>query len=90
MRERGHAMAAVSTAMAGLCDALGDRPDLVVPDLGAARPGRTRTAADTAAVSSVPVIVAAQAGGGRLELRSGAQGGAQVLLRLGPPPLRQA
>jgi two-component system, OmpR family, KDP operon response regulator KdpE len=34
LRERGHAVAAAHTAMGGLQPALGERPDLVVLDLG--------------------------------------------------------
>lgn len=58
LRERGHAVAAASTAMAGLRDALEDRPDLVVLDLGLPDLDGRELLRMLRAVSSVPVIVA--------------------------------
>ncbi|GAB4106452.1 response regulator transcription factor [Micromonospora taraxaci] len=58
LRERGHAVAATSTAMAGLRDALEDRPDLVVLDLGLPDLDGRELLRMLRAVSSVPVIVA--------------------------------
>ncbi|TDC32552.1 response regulator transcription factor [Micromonospora sp. 15K316] len=58
LRERGHAVAAASTAMTGLRDALEDRPDLVVLDLGLPDLDGRELLRMLRAVSSVPVIVA--------------------------------
>ncbi|MEH0927436.1 response regulator transcription factor [Micromonospora sp. CPCC 205558] len=58
LRERGHAVGAASTAMAGLRDALEDRPDLVVLDLGLPDLDGRELLRMLRAVSSVPVIVA--------------------------------
>ncbi|MEV5765425.1 response regulator transcription factor [Micromonospora sp. NPDC052213] len=58
LRERGHAVAAASTAMAGLRDALDDRPDLVVLDLGLPDLDGRELLRMLRAVSVVPVIVA--------------------------------
>ncbi|MDZ5441465.1 response regulator transcription factor [Micromonospora sp. 4G57] len=58
LRERGHAVAAASTAMTGLRDALDDRPDLVVLDLGLPDLDGRELLRMLRAVSSVPVIVA--------------------------------
>lgn len=58
LRERGHAVAAASTAMEGLRDALDDRPDLVVLDLGLPDLDGRELLRMLRAVSSVPVIVA--------------------------------
>ncbi|MEV6365726.1 response regulator transcription factor [Micromonospora sp. WP24] len=58
LRERGHAVAAASTAMAGLRDALEERPDLVVLDLGLPDLDGRELLRMLRAVSSVPVIVA--------------------------------
>ncbi|MCW3815512.1 response regulator transcription factor [Micromonospora sp. DR5-3] len=58
LRERGHAVAAASTAMTGLRDALDDRPDLVVLDLGLPDLDGRELVRMLRAVSSVPVIVA--------------------------------
>ncbi len=58
LRERGHAVAATSTAMTGLRDALDDRPDLVVLDLGLPDLDGRELLRMLRAVSAVPVIVA--------------------------------
>ncbi|WFE44712.1 response regulator transcription factor [Verrucosispora sp. WMMD1129] len=58
LRERGHAVAAASTAMTGLRDALDDRPDLVVLDLGLPDLDGRELLRMLRAVSVVPVIVA--------------------------------
>ncbi|MFG2166894.1 response regulator transcription factor [Micromonospora chersina] len=58
LRERGHAVAAASTALDGLRDALEDRPDLVVLDLGLPDLDGGELLRMLRAVSSVPVIVA--------------------------------
>ncbi|MGR6317609.1 response regulator transcription factor [Micromonospora soli] len=58
LRERGHAVAAASTAMSGLRDALEDRPDLVVLDLGLPDLDGAELLRMLRAVSAVPVIVA--------------------------------
>ena len=58
LRERGHAVAAASTAMTGLRDALDDRPDLVVLDLGLPDLDGREALRMLRAVSTVPVIVA--------------------------------
>ncbi|MFC0028614.1 response regulator transcription factor [Micromonospora chaiyaphumensis] len=58
LRERGHAVAAASTALDGLRDALDDRPDLVVLDLGLPDLDGGELLRMLRAVSTVPVIVA--------------------------------
>ncbi|MEU9738551.1 response regulator transcription factor [Micromonospora chersina] len=58
LREHGHAVAAASTALDGLRDALDDRPDLVVLDLGLPDLDGGELLRMLRAVSSVPVIVA--------------------------------
>ncbi|MFD2764376.1 response regulator transcription factor [Micromonospora eburnea] len=58
LRERGHAVAAASTAMTGLRDALDDRPDLVVLDLGLPDLDGREVLRMLRAVSSVPIVVA--------------------------------
>ncbi|RKN47749.1 response regulator transcription factor [Micromonospora endolithica] len=58
LRERGHAVAAASTAMTGLRDALDDRPDLVVLDLGLPDLDGRELLRMLRAVSAVPIIVA--------------------------------
>ncbi|WP_428961680.1 response regulator transcription factor [Micromonospora fluostatini] len=58
LRERGHAVAATSTAMDGLRAALDDRPDLVVLDLGLPDLDGRELLRMLRAVSAVPVIVA--------------------------------
>jgi len=58
LRERGHAVAAASTAMTGLRDTLDDRPDLVVLDLGLPDLDGRELLRMLRAVSSVPLIVA--------------------------------
>jgi DNA-binding response OmpR family regulator len=58
LRERGHAVAAVGTAMDGVQAALADRPDLVVLDLGLPDLDGRETLRMLRAVSQVPVIVA--------------------------------
>ncbi|MGY0002964.1 response regulator transcription factor [Micromonospora sp. I033] len=58
LRERGHAVAAASTALDGLRDALDDRPDLVVLDLGLPDLDGGELLRMLRAVSEVPVIVA--------------------------------
>ncbi|GAB3810995.1 response regulator transcription factor [Micromonospora zhanjiangensis] len=58
LRERGHAVAAASTAMAGLQAVLDDRPDLVVLDLGLPDRDGLELLRMVRAVSHVPVIVA--------------------------------
>lgn len=58
LRERGHAVAAASTAMDGLRDALDDRPDLVVLDLGLPDLDGRELLRMLRAVSAVPIIVA--------------------------------
>ncbi|MFG1883225.1 ATP-binding protein [Micromonospora sp. NPDC049102] len=67
---------------------------LAVADEGPGMPaGAVRRGASAVGSTGLGLDIArraAQAGGGRLELRSGPRGGAQVLLRLGPPPQRQA
>ncbi|MFG3555907.1 sensor histidine kinase [Micromonospora sp. NPDC047557] len=68
---------------------------LTVADEGPGMPsGAVRRGASPAGSTGLGLDIArraAQAGGGRLELRSVPQGGAQVLLRLGPPtPRREA
>ncbi|MET7965517.1 response regulator transcription factor [Micromonospora sp. NPDC005305] len=58
LRERGHAVAAASTALDGLREALDDQPDLVVLDLGLPDLDGGELLRMLRAVSSVPVIVA--------------------------------
>ncbi|GAA0803787.1 response regulator transcription factor [Spirilliplanes yamanashiensis] len=58
LRERGHAVAAEGTAMAGLQTALAERPDLVVLDLGLPDLDGLELLRMLRAVSAVPVIVA--------------------------------
>jgi DNA-binding response OmpR family regulator len=56
--ERGHAVASASTGMAGLNQAVADRPELVVLDLGLPDVDGTKVLSMLRAVSTVPVIVA--------------------------------
>ncbi|WP_435209156.1 ATP-binding protein [Micromonospora sp. bgisy143] len=67
---------------------------LTVADEGPGMPpGAVQRGASAAGSTGLGLDIArraAQAGGGRLELRSGPKGGAQVVLRLGPPPQREA
>jgi DNA-binding response OmpR family regulator len=58
LRERGHAVAATSTALAGLESALAERPDLVVLDLGLPDVDGLEILRMLRAVSRVPVIIA--------------------------------
>ena len=58
LRERGHAVAASHTAMDGLQTALGERPELVVLDLGLPDLDGLELLRMLRAVSQVPVIVA--------------------------------
>ncbi|MEU4570286.1 response regulator transcription factor [Micromonospora sp. NPDC023956] len=58
LRDRGHAVAAASTALDGLRDALDNRPDLVVLDLGLPDLDGRELLRMLRAVSPVPVIVA--------------------------------
>ncbi|MDQ7904560.1 response regulator transcription factor [Phytohabitans sp. ZYX-F-186] len=58
LRERGHAVAAAHTAMAGLQTALQDRPDLVVLDLGLPDLDGLELLRMLRGVSTVPVIIA--------------------------------
>jgi DNA-binding response OmpR family regulator len=58
LRDRGHAVAAATTAMDGLRAALDDQPDLVVLDLGLPDVDGTELLRMLRAVSRVPVIVA--------------------------------
>ncbi|SNT61325.1 DNA-binding response regulator, OmpR family, contains REC and winged-helix (wHTH) domain [Asanoa hainanensis] len=58
LRDRGHAVAAATTAMDGLRAALDDRPDLVVLDLGLPDVDGAELLRMLRAVSRVPVIVA--------------------------------
>ena len=58
LRERGHAVGAEGTAMAGLQTALAERPDLVVLDLGLPDLDGLELLRMLRAVSPVPVIVA--------------------------------
>ncbi|MET0424237.1 MAG: response regulator transcription factor [Actinoplanes sp.] len=58
LRERGHAVAAVGTALDGVQAALADRPDLVVLDLGLPDLDGREMLRMLRAVSQVPVIVA--------------------------------
>jgi DNA-binding response OmpR family regulator len=58
LRERGHVVTSVGTALAGLQRAVEDRPDLVVLDLGLPDLDGTELLRMLRAVSRVPVIVA--------------------------------
>ncbi|MEV4352023.1 response regulator transcription factor [Actinoplanes sp. NPDC049596] len=58
LRERGHAVAASPTAMAGLQAALADKPDLIVLDLGLPDLDGRELLRMLRAISPVPVIVA--------------------------------
>jgi DNA-binding response OmpR family regulator len=58
LRERGHAVTSAGTAMAGLRQAVEDRPDLVLLDLGLPDLDGGEMLRMLRAVSSVPVIVA--------------------------------
>jgi two-component system, OmpR family, KDP operon response regulator KdpE len=58
LKERGHAVASVGTAMEGVQAALTDRPDLVVLDLGLPDLDGREVLRMLRAVSPVPVIVA--------------------------------
>ena len=58
LRERGHAVSSAGTAMTGLRQAVDERPDLVVLDLGLPDLDGAELLRMLRAVSSVPVIVA--------------------------------
>ncbi|GLW08562.1 DNA-binding response regulator [Microtetraspora sp. NBRC 13810] len=58
LRERGHAVASAPTALDGLRQAVEDRPDLIVLDLGLPDLDGTEMLRMLRAVSGVPVIVA--------------------------------
>jgi two-component system, OmpR family, KDP operon response regulator KdpE len=58
LRERGHVVASVGTALGGLRQAVEDHPDLVVLDLGLPDLDGTELLRMLRAVSRVPVIVA--------------------------------
>ncbi|MGK5112166.1 MULTISPECIES: response regulator transcription factor [unclassified Geodermatophilus] len=58
LRERGHAVSSAGTALAGLQQAVEDRPDLVVLDLGLPDLDGSEMLRMLRAVSAVPVIVA--------------------------------
>jgi two-component system, OmpR family, KDP operon response regulator KdpE len=58
LRERGHAVAAAASALAGLETALAERPDLVVLDLGLPDVDGLAALRMLRAVSRVPVIIA--------------------------------
>jgi DNA-binding response OmpR family regulator len=58
LRERGHAVGSAGTALAGLRQAVEDRPDLVVLDLGLPDLDGRELLRMLRAVSAVPVIVA--------------------------------
>jgi DNA-binding response OmpR family regulator len=58
LRERGHAVSSAGTALAGLRQAVEDRPDLVVLDLGLPDLDGRELLRMLRAVSTVPVIVA--------------------------------
>ncbi|MCW2878854.1 MAG: response regulator receiver protein [Sphaerisporangium sp.] len=58
LRDRGHAVSSAPTALDGLRQALADRPDLVVLDLGLPDLDGTEMLRMLRAVSRVPVIVA--------------------------------
>jgi two-component system, OmpR family, KDP operon response regulator KdpE len=58
LRERGHAVASAGTALGGLQQAVDDRPDLVVLDLGLPDLDGRELLRMLRAVSAVPVVVA--------------------------------
>ena len=58
LRDRGHAVTSAGTALAGLQQAVEDRPDLVVLDLGLPDLDGRELLRMLRAVSSVPVVVA--------------------------------
>jgi two-component system KDP operon response regulator KdpE len=58
LRERGHAVSSAATAMAGLRQAVEERPDLVVLDLGLPDLDGRELLRMLRAVSAVPVIIA--------------------------------
>jgi two-component system KDP operon response regulator KdpE len=58
LRERGHAVTSAGTALAGLQQAVEDRPDLVVLDLGLPDLDGRELLRMLRAVSTVPVVVA--------------------------------
>ena len=58
LRERGHAVSSAATALAGLRQAVDERPDLVVLDLGLPDLDGRELLRMLRAVSAVPVIVA--------------------------------
>ena len=58
LRERGHAVSSAGTALAGLQQAVEERPDLVVLDLGLPDLDGRELLRMLRAVSSVPVVVA--------------------------------
>jgi DNA-binding response OmpR family regulator len=58
LRDRGHAVSSVGTALAGLQQAVAERPDLVVLDLGLPDLDGGELLRMLRAVSAVPVIVA--------------------------------
>jgi DNA-binding response OmpR family regulator len=58
LRDRGHAVTSAGTALAGLHQAVEDRPDLVVLDLGLPDLDGRELLRMLRAVSSVPVVVA--------------------------------
>jgi DNA-binding response OmpR family regulator len=58
LRERGHAVTSAGTALAGLHQAVEDRPDLVVLDLGLPDLDGRELLRMLRAVSAVPVVVA--------------------------------
>ncbi|RBY82091.1 DNA-binding response regulator [Geodermatophilus sp. TF02-6] len=58
LRERGHAVSSAATALSGLRQAVDERPDLVVLDLGLPDLDGSQLLRMLRAVSSVPVIVA--------------------------------
>jgi DNA-binding response OmpR family regulator len=58
LTERGHAVSSATTAMAGLEQAVGDRPDIVVLDLGLPDLDGTTMLKMLRGVSTVPVVVA--------------------------------
>ena len=58
LRERGHAVSSAGTAMTGLRQAVDERPDLVVLDLGLPDLDGSELLRMLRAVSAVPVIVA--------------------------------
>ena len=58
LEEKGHAVRSASSGMAGLADAVDERPDVVVLDLGLPDVDGTEVLRMLRAVSTVPVIVA--------------------------------